>query len=221
MTASTTPKLAFSFRYSLGESGWNTGYDANWRLLEIMLGGSVVSATTTAEPGAPTNGQLYIVPDSATGTDWAGQDGDLAYYDGAGSGGGDAWVFFTPLEGMKFRAADTNFDWEFDGTNWTRMKRFSADAGITASTTQSQGQQPLTANINEVSTCANANDVVTAPSLEAGMPLTVINNGAQTLDVFPASGDDLGAGVDTAVSITAGNLAKWECYSDGVAVQLI
>src|SRR5574343_591580 len=166
MAAKTTPTLGFSFRYALGESGWNTGYDINWRLLEIILSGTVISATTTAEPGAPSNGDLYIVPASATGTNWAGQDGDLAYYDDATSGGADEWIFFTPVEGIKFRAADTNFDWEFDGSKWTRMKRLSADAGITASTTQTQGQRPLTANINEIATCANANDTVTAPPLE-------------------------------------------------------
>ena len=221
MAEQNTPKLGFSFRYTLGESGWNTGYDNNnWRWLDVILRG-VISATTIAEPGAPSNGDAYIVPPSATGTNWAGQDGDIAYYDGSATGGSDVWVFFTPVEGMRLWANDTNFAWEFNGTVWTSLLRFSTQSGITASTTQTQGQQPLTRTINEISTCANANDVVTAPALEAGMPLTVINNGAQTLDVFPASGDDLGGGVDTAVSITAGNLAKFECYTDGVAVQII
>lgn len=221
MAAQTTPALGFGFRRPLGESGWNVEYDINWRLLEILLKANVISATTTAEPGAPSNGDLYIVPPSATGTDWAGQDGDLAYYDGAGSGGADEWVFVTPLEGMKFRAADTDKIHEYGGSAWTTLARMSAAAGITASATQSQGQQPLTNNINEVSTVATTNDVVTAPALLAGNPLTIINNGANTLQVYPAAGDDLGAGVDTSVTITAGNLAKWECYSDGVAAQLI
>lgn len=221
MAASTTPKLGFSFRYALGESGWNTGMDANWRIAEIILNASVVSATTTAEPGAPTDGDLYIVPASATGTDWAGQDGDLAYFDGTASGGADSWVFITPWEGLSFRAADSDFVWLYDGTNWTRLLRVSSDSGITASTTQTQGQQPLTANVNEISTCANPGDVVTAPALKAGMSLTVINNGASTLSVYPATGENLGAGVNTAVSVTTSTVAKWECYSDGLAAQII
>ena len=118
MAEQNTPGLDLSFRYNLGESGWNTGYDTNWRLLEILLKGSVLSASTTAEPGAPTDGDLYIVPASATGTDWAGQDEDLAYYDGSASGGADAWVFFTPLEGMMYLAQDDNQIYIFDGTNW-------------------------------------------------------------------------------------------------------
>jgi len=57
--------------------------------------------------------------------------------------------------------------------------------------------------------------------MEAGMWLTVINNGANSMDVYPASGEDIGGGTDTAVSIAAGNVGKFECYSDGSAVQTI
>lgn len=73
-------------------------------------------------------------------------------------------------------------------------------AGITASTTQTQGQGALTADVNEVATCANANDTVTLPAAVAGRMCLVINNGAQTLQIFPASGDNLGAGVDTSTT---------------------
>lgn len=119
MAEQNTPNLNFSFRYTLGESGWNTGYDNNnWRVLEMLLRGNVISATTTAEPGSPTDGDLYIVPASATGTNWAGQDGDIAYYDGSASGGGDSWFFFTPLEGMRFFAADESQPYLYDGTGW-------------------------------------------------------------------------------------------------------
>jgi hypothetical protein len=118
MAEQNTPNLSLSFRYTLGESGWNTGYDTNWRLLEMLLQGNVLSASTTAEPGSPNDGDLYIVPASATGTDWAGEDEKLAYYDGSASGGADEWVFVTPLEGMRFFAADESQPYLFDGTNW-------------------------------------------------------------------------------------------------------
>lgn len=65
----------------------------------------------------------------------------------------------------------------------------STTAGVTASTTQTQGQQPLTAKVNEVSTVANIGDVVTLPSAVAGLRVTVVNNGANRLQLFPASGD--------------------------------
>lgn len=87
-------------------------------------------------------------------------------------------------------------------------------ATITASTTQSQGQQPLTTNVNEISTVANANDVVTMPPASANGSATIkiFNNGASTLQIFPASGDDLGAGVNTSVTLAAGTNASYTNY---------
>ena len=69
------------------------------------------------------------------------------------------------------------------------------NAGITASTTQSQGQGALTAEINEISTVANASDTVTLITAAAGVNQTIINNGANDLQIFPASGDDLSRSV--------------------------
>lgn len=86
------------------------------------------------------------------------------------------------------------------------LLNLSTTAGITASTTQTQGQGALTASVNNVSVCANANDTVTLPTASAGLIVQIYNNGAQTLQVFPASGDNVdGAGVNTAVTMTAGS----------------
>jgi hypothetical protein len=90
--------------------------------------------------------------------------------------------------------------------------RYQVNAGITASTTQTQGQGALTSSINEVSTVANANDTVTLPSAAAGMRVIIINNGANTLQIFPASGDNLGAGVDTATTLAAGSNVEYVAY---------
>lgn len=100
----------------------------------------------------------------------------------------------------------------FNGGNNQMPLRRSVSAALTASTTQTQGQGALTKDINEVSTCANANDTVTLPSALAGRHCLVINNGAQTLQVFPASGDDLGAGVDTSTTITSGSRKLFIAY---------
>ncbi|MHC5053630.1 MAG: DUF2793 domain-containing protein [Planctomycetota bacterium] len=93
----------------------------------------------------------------------------------------------------------------FDVLTSTSKTIRSVEAGITASTTQSQGQQPLTKDVNEVSTVANANDVVTLPGAEAGRELVLINNGANTLQVFPASGDAIdGGAADASITLGAG-----------------
>jgi hypothetical protein len=98
-------------------------------------------------------------------------------------------------------------------------------AGITASTTQTQGQGALTSDVNEVSVVTNANDTVTLPSAIAGSKVDVINNGANTLQLFPASGDNLGAGVNTSTTIAPGSVktfiaydsTNWEEFSPGTA----
>lgn len=85
-------------------------------------------------------------------------------------------------------------------------------AGITASTTQTQGQGALTSDVNEVATVANSSDTVTLPTAAAGMAVVIINNGANTLQVFPAASDNLGAGVDTATTLAAGANVQYVAY---------
>ena len=82
--------------------------------------------------------------------------------------------------------------------------RHGMTTGITASTTQTQGQQPLPGSYNEVSVCANNNDVVTLPGTASGELCIVINNGAKRLQVFPALGQDLGLGVNQPDLVKAG-----------------
>jgi len=95
------------------------------------------------------------------------------------------------------------------------------NSGLTASTTQTQGQGALTAQINEVSTVANANDTVTMPAAAAGLCIKIINNGANTLQIFPASGDQFsGSAVDAAITLASGsntercayNATVWETF---------
>ena len=92
--------------------------------------------------------------------------------------------------------------------------RHTVTAGITASTTQTQGNGPLTKDVNQISTVANPNDTVTLPSAVAGYQVYVINDGANTAKVFPASSDNLGSGVDTATTIGAGQAFLFIAYDD-------
>lgn len=102
--------------------------------------------------------------------------------------------------GNVFTADGTNFNFQVNNS-----LLLSTAAGLTASTTQTQGQGALTKDVNEVATVANANDVRTLPAALAGRSCLVINNGANTLQVFPASGDNLGAGLNTSTTIVAGS----------------
>lgn len=85
-------------------------------------------------------------------------------------------------------------------------------SGITASTTQTQGNGALVSAVNEVSTVGSANDTVTLPPALAGTVITIINNGANTLQIFPASGDNLGAGLDTSRTLESNESIIYVAY---------
>jgi hypothetical protein len=92
---------------------------------------------------------------------------------------------------------------------------FTVEASLTASVTQSQGQQPLTKQWNEVSVCANANDVVTLPAAAAGLICMLANAGAETLQVYPASGDSIdGGAADASTTQATGVVRVYMAVSD-------
>ena len=86
---------------------------------------------------------------------------------------------------------------------FTGLVKRSVAAGVTADTGSAQGDGAITTDVVQISTCANAGDAVTLPTAVAGLTITVINNGAEACDVFPAASDNLGAGANTAASLAA------------------
>jgi len=85
-------------------------------------------------------------------------------------------------------------------------------AGITAVNPGGQGDGALVANINEVSTVGTADDAVTLPSAAAGLEIRIINNGVNQLEIWPASGDNAGAGANNAVTLAAGSNVTYVAY---------
>lgn len=99
MSAKTDPRCGISYGWTLGDSGWNTGMDAN--LLWLARFGSQLSAknrTTTAPPASPADGDTYLVAASATGA-WAGKDGQIAVWDAQATT--PAWAFGVPRAGWR------------------------------------------------------------------------------------------------------------------------
>tara|TARA_R110000796_G_scaffold87063_1_gene188167 strand:- start:1834 stop:2826 length:993 start_codon:yes stop_codon:yes gene_type:complete len=92
------------------------------------------------------------------------------------------------------------------------LQTHQLNAGLTADSGSIQGGTPLTSTYNQIATCATTGDSVTLPSAAAGNKVTIVNNGANACDVFPASGDNLGAGADTAVSLAAGANITYIAY---------
>ena len=86
---------------------------------------------------------------------------------------------------------------------------------ITASTTQTQGNGVLNYRVNNVTVCANTNDTVTMISCDQGTDCIIKNNGAQTLQVFPKSGDKIDAGaVDASTTQAAGAMVRYHAVDN-------
>ena len=88
----------------------------------------------------------------------------------------------------------------------------STIAGITASTSQSQGNGLLTSEVNEIDAVGSTDDVVTLPAVLAGKKVVVLNNGANTLQIFPASGDNLGRGLNLSEQLEANEVVTYIGY---------
>jgi len=164
-----------------------------------------LSASTATPPGGPSNGDTYIIPASGTTGEWVGHEGELVIWL-------NGWIYLTPKAFWTVRVEDDGdgTQWEYDGISaWRRLIKLGSNAsGITASTTQTQGQAPLTNTINEIATVANPNDVVTLPTVRDGIFVLIVNNGANTLQIFPASGDKIdGGATDASVTLATGKRA--------------
>lgn len=119
------------------------------------------------------------------------------------------------LLGSNFTLGSTLTDTDLrliDKNNITNDTTRGVDFGITADVSSVQGGRPLTASINEISVCANAGDAVTLLPAVSGLKQTIINNGANTCDVFPNAGDNLGAGANTPVGLAPGANITYQCY---------
>lgn len=97
----------------------------------------------------------------------------------------------------------------------SKMGLSSVTAGITAFSGGGQGSAvELITTINKISTVAAPADSVKLDAAVAAYSKrrTILNNGVSACDVFPGSSDDIGAGVDTAVSLAAGANITYESY---------
>lgn len=104
-----TPKIALPY-LATGQAQKEVTHNEALNRLDVMIQPAVVNSTTAAPPGAPTNGQAWIVAAAATGA-WAGKEGQIAaWFDG--------WQFFPPADGWTVWDAALGRQITFDGTSW-------------------------------------------------------------------------------------------------------
>lgn len=73
---------------------------------------------------------------------------------------------------------------------------------------------PLVSEYNNVTVVANIGDSVVLPVVSAnliGMRIVVVNHGANSMNVFPAVGQDASAGANTAIAVAAAGGATFVC----------
>ncbi|MBX6756574.1 MULTISPECIES: DUF2793 domain-containing protein [Pseudomonadota] len=112
MAALQGPNLGVNYGWTARESGWNTGMDANLKLLDAVLQLSVKSRAQATPPSTPTNGDRYIVPAAATGV-WAGKANQIAVRIA------DAWEFHSPKIGWLCYIEDEAKLSAYKSTGWS------------------------------------------------------------------------------------------------------
>lgn len=162
--------------------------------LDVTLG----RQTAASVPGLALSGPLKV------------QGTNAALFAGTGAptvGAADGSVY------MQTDAGAAPTFWVRQNSAWEPVMSASTATAITASTTQTQGQQPLTAVANLVTTVANANDVVTLPTAVGGLLCEIYNAGANTLQIYPASGDAINGGsADASVTLASGSSVTYRAF---------
>lgn len=91
-----------------------TADNKRYKVSSVAFPYSVLNVTTAAQPVSPTLGDMYLVATAATGTDWAGKDGQIAVYTARG------WAFIVAPIGRLLYAENTGSFWHKNaGGTWT------------------------------------------------------------------------------------------------------
>lgn len=97
--------------YANGENGWGADMNANLRMLDCLIQGTVIDRDLATPPGSPAAGNTYIVAASPTGA-WSGHATHIARYSGT------AWEFYTPKAGWEMWVVDEGVKARFLAGAW-------------------------------------------------------------------------------------------------------
>jgi len=83
------------------------------RDMDVLVQATVIDKDLIVPPGAPSDGDTYIVgnPTDSTSGDWNGHDDDIAYYESS------AWTFHTPVEGWQVWVQDEDATYVYQGAS--------------------------------------------------------------------------------------------------------
>ena len=106
----TTPNLALPYILA-SQAQKHVTHNEAIRALDALVQISVKDRDLAAPPGAPAEGDRYIVAAASTSA-WSGHDGEVAAWQDA------AWMFYAPAEGWIAWVADEDALLAFDGADW-------------------------------------------------------------------------------------------------------
>lgn len=109
------------------------------RGVDALMQSRVISHTTTAPPGSPADGDVYIVPASATGA-WSGQTDKIARWNADLSA--PEWEFFTPKKGWVMRTTGgvAGTPLEYTGSTWRTLAGLPEYADQAAASSLATGE---------------------------------------------------------------------------------
>src|SRR5258707_936928 len=110
--SSTHPNLGLNYGWTLGESGWHTGMDANPKRPRAVAGPSVKHPDLPAPPASPPNAERYLLPAAATRV-WAGKTNQIAVRIA------DAWEYHSPKIGWLCYIEDEAKLSAYKSTGWS------------------------------------------------------------------------------------------------------
>lgn len=115
MALRTLPGLGLNGDWAKGAADWDTGMNENLLKMSALVNLSVLSRTTSL-PGSPTDGMLFINPETAPS-----YGGQIAIRDAG------AWVYLAPKEGWVVWVADEKQFVVYSDTGW-KVTNFSNPA---------------------------------------------------------------------------------------------
>jgi len=107
---SETPRFALPF-ILVNQAQKEVTHNEALLSLDGLLHPLVESADLIDPPGAPAEGEAWIVPGGATAA-WSGQDNSLAQW------AGGAWRFHAPVDGMRVWIRDQSVPARFEAGAW-------------------------------------------------------------------------------------------------------
>jgi hypothetical protein len=173
-----------------------------------ILNGNVISQAITAQPGSPTAGDIYIIPASATGAQWATFTAlDLAIYSGG------TWYAFAPVAGVVVNVAGSLY--RYTGSAWTAVTASASAPDELVNAQTGTTYTYVTGDKSKLVTHTNGSAIAgTLPqagvSFPAGWWVDVQNRGAGTLTITPTTSTVDGA---ASLALTTGQGVR--IVSDG------